>query len=73
MRTCRTLPEVPVPAALAVPLGVRHQGRHQLQNVLFVMDIGEVVVVHRLFEVDRVENLAAGGSAPCAGYSFLSP
>ena len=32
------------------------QGRHQLQNVLFVMDIGEGVVVHRLLEVDGVEN-----------------
>ena len=53
------LPEVPVPAALAVPLGVRHQGRHQLQNVLFVMDIGEGVVVHRLLKVDGVENLDA--------------
>ena len=55
----RLLPEVAVPAALAVLLGVRHQGRHQLQNVLFVMDIGEGVVVHRLLEVDGVENLDA--------------
>ena len=37
-------------------LGVDHQGRDQFQNVLFAVDIGEGVVVHRLFEVDGVQN-----------------
>ena len=37
-------------------LGVGHQGRDQLQNVLFAVDIGEGIVVHRLFEVDGVQN-----------------
>ena len=38
-------------------LGVGHQGRDQLQNVLFAVDIGKGVVVHGLFEVDGVQNL----------------
>ena len=37
-------------------LGVGHQGRDQFQNILFAVDIGEGVVVHRLFEVDGVQN-----------------
>ena len=37
-------------------LGVGHQGRNQFQNVLFAVDIGEGVIVHRLFEVDGVQN-----------------
>ena len=37
-------------------LGVGHQGRDQFQNVLFAVDIGEGVVVHRLFEVDGVQD-----------------
>ena len=36
--------------------GVGDQGRDQLQNVLFAVDIGEGVVVHGFFEVDRVED-----------------
>ena len=41
----------------ALPIfGVGHQGRDQFQNVLFAVDIGEGVVVHRLFEVDGVQN-----------------
>ena len=38
------LPEI-VPA-FAVPLGVGDQGVHQLQNVLFAVDIGERIIVH---------------------------
>ena len=43
-------------AATAFALGVGHQRCHQLQNVFFAVDIGEGVVVHRLFEVDGVQN-----------------
>ena len=51
------LPEL-VPA-FALALCVHHQGRHQLQDVLLRVDIGEGVIVHRLLEVDGVENLDA--------------
>ncbi len=49
------LPEI-VPA-LAIPLGVGNQGIHQLQNVLFRMDIRKRVIVHGLLEVDGIEHL----------------
>ena len=44
-------------ATAAFALGVGHQGRDQFQNVLLAVDIGEGVIVHRLFEVDT-PNLA---------------
>ena len=40
--------------ALALSLGVGNQGRHQLQNVLFAVQIGKRIVVHGLFEIDRI-------------------
>ena len=40
--------------ALALPLGVGNQGRHQLQNVLFAVQIGKRIVVHGLLEIDRI-------------------
>ena len=43
-------------AAAAFSLRVGHQGCDQFQNVLFAVDIGEGVVVHRLFEVYGVQN-----------------
>ena len=43
-------------ATAAFALGVGHQGRDQFQNVLLAVDIGEGVIVHRLFEVDGVQN-----------------
>ena len=55
MRTCRTGPEgVP---ALALAFRVGDQGRHNLQNILFRMDVGERIVLHGLLEIDRVQNL----------------
>ena len=44
-------------ATAAFALGVGHQGRDQFQNVLLAVDIGEGVIVHRLFEVDGVQDL----------------
>ena len=43
-------------AALTFTLCVGHKGRDQLQNVLFLVDIGERIVVHTLFEVDGIED-----------------
>ena len=43
--------------ALTIAFGVGHESRGQLQNVLLRMDIGKWVIVHRLFEVDGVEDL----------------
>ena len=42
---------------LALSLGVGDQRCHQLQDVLFAMDIAEGVIVHGLFEVDGVQHL----------------
>ena len=41
---------------LCIALGVGHQGRDQFQNVLFAVDIGKGIVVHRLFEVNGVQD-----------------
>ena len=41
---------------LALALGVGDQRCHQLQDVLFAMDIAEGVIVHRLLEVDGIEH-----------------
>ena len=41
---------------LGVAGGVGDQGRYQLQNILFRMDIGKGVVVHGLLEVDGVKD-----------------
>ena len=40
-----------------ITLGVGDQRCHQLQDVLFAMDIAEGVIVHRLLEVDGVQHL----------------
>ena len=48
-KTFTFLPEG-VPAG-PFALGVGHQGRNQLQNVLFAVDIGEGIVVHQLVTV----------------------
>ena len=45
--------------AFSLPAGVGHEGRDQLQDVLFRVDIVEGVVMHRLFEVDGVEDFDA--------------
>ena len=55
MRTCRTDPEGVPAQALAFRVG--DQGRHNLQNILFRMDVGERIVLHGLLEIDRVQNL----------------
>ena len=54
-RTSRTVPERI--SALAVTLGVCHERRCQLQDILFAVQIGKRVIVHGLVEIDRVENL----------------
>ena len=46
-------------AGFPVALGVGDQGCHQLQNVFFRVDIAEGVVVHRLLEVDGVQDFDA--------------
>ena len=51
----RLAPEVV--AGFPVPLRVGNEGRDQLQNVLFRVEIREGVVVVGLFEVDRVQYL----------------
>ena len=43
--------------ALTLTFGVGHQCGHELQNVLFAVDIGHGVIVHTLGKVDGVENL----------------
>jgi len=50
----RLLPERIPTVSLALCIG--HQCRNKLQNVLFIMDVGKWIVVHRLMEVDRVED-----------------
>ena len=44
-------------AFFAVALGVLNQGIYELQNIRFIMDIRKRVIVHRFFEVDRIEYL----------------
>jgi len=39
-----------------VSFRVGDEGRYQLQNVLFTVNVGEWVIVHGLLEVDRVED-----------------
>ena len=51
----RLAPEIV--AALAVPLRVGDEGRDQLQNVLFTVEIRKGVIMVGLFEVDRVQYL----------------
>ena len=51
-RLCLVPERIP---SLAFSPGIRHQGCGQLQDVLFRADIGKRVIVHRLFEVDRIE------------------
>ena len=44
-------------AGFPVPLRVGNEGRDQLQNVLFAVEIREGVIMMGLLEVDRVQNL----------------
>lgn len=39
-----------------VAFGIGDKGRYQLQDVLFAVDVGEWIIVHRLLEVDSVED-----------------
>jgi len=41
----------------AFTLGVGNEGRHQLQDVLFTLDVGKGIVVHGFTEVDSIEDL----------------
>ena len=41
----------------AFTFGVGDENRHQLQNILFAVDIGERIVVHTFLEVDGVHDL----------------
>ena len=54
MRTCRTVPEI-FPAFTVLSFGVLHDAVDQLQNVVLAVDIAEWVVLHGLFEVNRIE------------------
>src|SRR5699024_8237707 len=45
--------------AFSLAAGVGHEGCHQLQNVLFRVDIHERIIMHRLFEVDGIEDFDA--------------
>ena len=51
----RLRPEIPAVLFVAA-LGVGNKGSHQLQDILFRVEIGKGVVVHGLFEVDGVED-----------------
>ncbi len=44
-------------SALSVTLGIGHQRGGKLQNVLFAVDIGERIIMHRLAEIDGIEDL----------------
>ena len=44
-------------STLAITSRVLHKTSHKLQNVLLAVNVAERVVFHRLFEVDRVQNL----------------
>ena len=44
-------------ASLSFALRVCHERRDQLQDILFAVHIGERIVVHRLLEIDRIEDL----------------
>ncbi len=50
-------------ASFAFALGVGNQSIDQLQNILLAVNVGERVIVHRLFEIDGVEHL---NFVPCA-------
>ena len=54
MRTCRTCPKI-FTALAVLALGVLHNAVDQLQNVVLAVDIAEWVVLHGLFEVNRIE------------------
>jgi len=51
----RLIPERIAPFAFA--FRVCHERRDQLQDILFAVHIGERIVVHRLLEIDRIEDL----------------
>lgn len=54
LRTSRTRPEFVT--GLAVPFGVGNEGCGQLQNILFAVNIREGIIMHRLSEIDSIEN-----------------
>ena len=72
-RTSRTHPEVI--AAFSFTLGVGDQDGDELQDVLFRMNIGERIVVHRLLEVDRIEgtHVISGGDQHFSGLNDQGP
>ncbi len=47
-------PEIVI--AFSVSLGVRNQRCHQLQNVLFAVNVSEGIIMLRLFKIDRIQN-----------------
>ena len=54
-RTCRTGPELIT--GLTVTFGIGDQCSHELQDILLGIDIGKRVVMLRLLEIDRIEDL----------------
>ena len=47
--------EPEIVTTFSLTLGIGNQAGHQLQNILFRMDVREGIIVHGFFEVDRVE------------------
>ena len=43
--------------AFSFTLGIGHQRRDQLQDILFAVYIGKRIIMHRLPEIDRIEDL----------------
>ena len=54
--TARSLPSSRIRHRLAVPFGVGNEGCGQLQNILFAVNIREGIIMHRLSEIDSIEN-----------------
>ena len=50
----RLYPEIVAFPSLALRIG--DQRRHEFQDVLFTVDIGKRIVVHALFEIDRIKD-----------------
>lgn len=44
-------------SGFAFALGVGNEGRHQLEDVFFTLDVGKGIVVHGFAEVDGIEDL----------------
>lgn len=62
-------------SAFSFTLGVGDQDGDELQDVLFRMNIGERIVVHRLLEVDRIEgtHVISGGDQHFSGLNDQGP